>query len=204
MNITFIIITVILSAISLKQREWFDRFKLSPYRMVYLKEWYRIITHGFIHADYMHLAVNMLVLYSFGAAVESMFADLHQGQTWIGYLHYAAIYLIGMMVASLTTVRKYKDMYTYAAVGASGAVSAVLFAFIFFEPWHKIYLMGVIPIPGIVFGPLYLWYSSYMGRRGGGNVNHDAHFYGAVFGFCYPLATHPYMLHHFISSLLMQ
>ncbi|MDR1022049.1 MAG: rhomboid family intramembrane serine protease [Prevotellaceae bacterium] len=204
MTIILVAVTVLVSITALKQRPIFDKLLLSPYRMVYHKEWYRIVTHGFIHADYVHLAVNMIVLYSFGGAVEMWLDELHaEGMTSLPMLHYFALYFGGMVVATISTIAKHKDVYDYSAVGASGAVSAVLFTFIFFQPWSMLYLMGVIPVPGIVFGPLYLWYSSYMGRRSADNVNHDAHFYGAIFGFLYPIAIDPQLLVNFIRQLLM-
>ncbi|MDR2938677.1 MAG: rhomboid family intramembrane serine protease, partial [Prevotellaceae bacterium] len=197
MTLTIVIITVLVSIACFRRRDVFEKLLLSPYRVMHNREWWRVITHGFVHADYLHLAVNMLVLYSFGEAVE----------LWLGAttnfpkLHYFVLYFGGMVVAGIPDLVKRKEVYHYASVGASGAVSAVLFAFIFFQPWSKLLLMGVIPIPGIIFGPLYLWYSSYMARRGGDNVNHDAHFYGAVFGFVYPLFVEPSLLQHFLSEL---
>lgn len=203
MTITLVILTVLASIAALKRRAIFERLLLSPYRMVYHKEWYRIVTHGFIHADYVHLAVNMIVLYSFGEAVEMTLDAMHaEGITSIPTLHFLLLYFGGMAVATVSTIAKHKDAYDYSAVGASGAVSAVLFASIFFRPWSMLYLMGVIPVPGIVFGPLYLWYSSYMGRRAADNVNHDAHFYGAIFGFLYPIAVNPQLLWHFVYQLM--
>ena len=203
MTITLIALTALASIAALKRRAIFDRLLLSPYRMVYHKEWYRIVTHGFVHADYVHLAVNMIVLYSFGEAVEMTLDALRiDGITSIPALHYLALYFGGMVAATVSTIAKHKDVYDYSAVGASGAVSAVLFAFIFFQPWSMLYLMGVIPVPGVVFGPLYLWYSSYMGKRTADNVNHDAHFYGALFGFLYPIAINPQLLWHFVYQLM--
>jgi membrane associated rhomboid family serine protease len=203
MTITLVILTVLTSIAALKRRAVFNKLLLSPYRMVHHKEWYRIVTHGFIHADYVHLAVNMIVLYSFGEAVEMTFDALHaEGMTSTPTLHYLALYFGGMVVATLSTIAKHKDAYDYSAVGASGAVSAVLFAFIFFRPWSMLYLMGVIPVPGVIFGPLYLWYSSYMGKRAADNVNHDAHFYGAILGFLYPIAINPQLLWSFVYQLM--
>jgi membrane associated rhomboid family serine protease len=203
MTIALVILTVLVSLAAFKRHAIFDKLLLSPYRMVYHKEWYRIITHGFVHAGYVHLAVNMIVLYSFGGAVEMILDDLHaEGITSAPMFHYLALYFGGMVIATLSTIAKHKDVYDYSAVGASGAVSAVLFAFIFFQPWNKLYLMGLIPIPGIVFGPLYLWYSSYMGKRAADNVNHDAHFYGAIFGFLYPIAINPQLVWHFVYQLM--
>jgi membrane associated rhomboid family serine protease len=205
MTIILVALTVLVSIAALKQRRIFEKLLLSPYRMAYHKEWRRIITHGFIHADYVHLAVNMIVLYSFGSAVEMQLDALCAGGvTSLPTLHYVALYFGGMVAASISTIARHKDVYDYSAVGASGAVSAVLFTFIFFQPWSMIYLMGIIPVPGIVFGPLYLWYSSYMGKRAADNVNHDAHFYGAIFGFLYPIAIDPQLLWSFIRQLLMR
>ncbi|MDR2814062.1 MAG: rhomboid family intramembrane serine protease [Prevotellaceae bacterium] len=191
------------SIAAFKRRDIFDKLLLSPYRAVHRREWYRIVTHGFVHADYVHLAVNMIVLYSFGGAVEKTLDALQaEGVTSVPMLHYAVLYFGGMAIATVTTITRHKDAHDYSAVGASGAVSAVLFAFIFFQPWSMLYLMGVIPVPGIVFGPLYLWYSSYMGKRAADNVNHDAHFYGAIFGFLYPIAIAPQLLWHFVYQLM--
>jgi membrane associated rhomboid family serine protease len=203
MTITLVILTVLASIAALKRRAIFDKLLLSPYRMVRHKEWYRIVTHGFVHADYVHLAVNMIVLYSFGQAVEMTLDALHtEGLTSTPTLHYLALYFGGMAIATLSTIAKHKDAYDYSAVGASGAVSAVLFAFIFFQPWSLLYLMGVLPVPGVIFGPLYLWYSSYMDKRAADNVNHDAHFYGAIFGFLYPIAINPQLLWIFVHQLM--
>ncbi len=201
MTLVIVIITIIISIVCFKRRDVFEKLLLSPYRVKHNKEWWRIITHGFVHADYVHLAVNMLVLYSFGEAVETW---LNVGFTHFPVMHYLILYFGGMVVASVPSLVKYKDVYNYASVGASGAVSAVLFAFIFFQPWSKLYFMGILPIPGVIFGPLYLWYSSYMSKRGGDNVNHDAHMYGALFGFVYPMFIEPSLLTHFINQLFMR
>ena len=201
LTLPIVLVTCAVSIVCFRRRSVFEKLMLSPYRVKYDREWWRIITHGFVHADYLHLAINMMVLYSFGEAVE---AWLGAGITQFPTAHYFTLYFGGMVVASFSDLVKRKDVYDYAAVGASGAVSAVLFAFIFFQPWSKLMLMGVIPIPGIIFGPLYLWYSSYMARRGGDNVNHDAHFYGAVFGFIYPMLVDSSLLWHFINQLMMR
>ncbi|MGL5912564.1 MAG: rhomboid family intramembrane serine protease [Bacteroidales bacterium] len=183
MSLTIIICTCIVSAIALRNDFWRRKLLLTPYDVAHHKHWYRMLTHGFIHADYVHLAVNMLVLYSFGASVEHHFqVRLHLG-LYYSELFYVIFYFGGIIVASLSTLVKQKDNPHYASLGASGAVSAIIFAFIFFEPWSKIYLLAIVPLPAALFGGLYLLYTSYMARRGEGNVNHEAHFYGAVYGF---------------------
>jgi membrane associated rhomboid family serine protease len=107
-----------------------------------------------------------------------------------------------IVLSSVTTVTRYRNTPEYSSIGASGAVSAVLFTYIFFAPLQKIYFYAVLPIPGILFGVLYLGYSSYMGRRNSDNINHAAHFWGAVVGFLFPLLLEPALLGVFINNLL--
>lgn len=166
-------------------------------------QWHRIITHGFIHADSIHLLVNMIVLFSFGRSVENQFDILAKNHQAISSatLHMLILYFVGMIIASSTTIFKHKNNYQYNSVGASGAVSAVVFAAIFFSPKNTILIMGIIPIPAILFGILYLIYSQYKSRKGNDNVNHDAHFIGAVFGFIYPVIIDPSLLKYFINTL---
>ncbi len=102
-------------------------------------------------------------------------------------LHFLMLYLGGAVVCNLKTLIKFRNVLSFQSVGASGAVSGMIFFCIFFYPLNKLYLMGILPIPGILFAVAYLIYSNYMSRKGGDNINHDAHFVGAVFGFIYPL-----------------
>ncbi|MDR3328736.1 MAG: rhomboid family intramembrane serine protease [Prevotellaceae bacterium] len=197
LTLAIVLLTVGTSVAALRRPALFDRLLLSPYRVAYYKEWYRVLTHGFVHAGYVHLAVNMLVLYSLGEAVERLFA-----QAGLPRGHYLLLYFGGMAAATLTTLAKRRRDPAYAAVGASGAVSAVLFAYILLQPWGRLYLMGLIPIPCAVFGPLYLLYSSRMSRRPGSGVNHAAHLYGALFGLLYPVAADPYLLGRVADQLL--
>jgi len=140
----------------------------------------------------------MLVLYSFGIAVEGYF------QQYFNYpiLSYLVLYFGSMFFATITTIRKQKDNHYYNAVGASGAVSAVVFASIFFSPWSMVYFYGIIGIPGIIMGILYLLYSYYMSKKSTDNINHDAHFLGAVFGFVFPVIIDFQLISLFISRLL--
>ncbi len=140
----------------------------------------------------------MLVLFSFGPAVEMRFEYLLGDAGEIMFLIY---YLMGVAVASLPTYFKHKSNYAYNSLGASGAVSAILFSYIIFAPWNKIYLYGLIGIPGILAGIAYLIYSSYMDKRGGDNINHNAHFWGAVFGFIFPITIKPVVFVYFIEQL---
>lgn len=111
------------------------------------------------------------------------------------------MYLSAIVFSSSISLIKFKDNPMYNSVGASGAVSAVVFFMIFFDPWEKLYLYGLIGIPGIIFGVLYLVYAQYMSRRGGDNINHDAHILGAIFGFVFPLFIDLGLFNYFLSQL---
>jgi membrane associated rhomboid family serine protease len=188
MTLFIIVITCIISIIAFNNRELFARLQFNAYQIYHRRQYYRMLTHGFVHANWWHLGMNMLVLYFFGGYVEHQLSMLSaSGAFKFPLLVYILLYLLAIIFASSISLVRYKDAYWYNSVGASGAVSAVMFCFIFFEPWQKICLYGVLCIPGILFAILYLIYSQYMSRRGGDNINHDAHFLGAIFGFVFPL-----------------
>lgn len=202
MTLLIIIVTSIISILSLSNREWMEKLLFSPYKTIHSKEWHRLVTHGFVHADYMHLFINMFVLMSFGSAVENIFGGLQDsGIIRSGTFHFLILYFGGIVIASLTTLKKHKDNFYYHSVGASGAVSAVVFTFIFFDPWSKLLLMFFIPIPAILFGVAYLAYSHYMSKKESDHINHDAHFVGSVFGFIYPLLINPKLISIFLNKL---
>jgi len=177
-------------------------FDLSPYRIIHAREYYRVFTHAFLHADYVHLGVNMVVLWSFGRSVESIFSSL-KSYEYISsdYLNLLILIILGIVGSTISTIIKHKKDPAYSAVGASGLVSAIVFTHIFFQPMEKIYFYFAIPIPGIVFGILYLLYSSYMGRRNKDNINHDAHIWGAIIGFLFPLVMNPGLIKIFLENL---
>lgn len=197
-----VIITSLISVLAFRQNELFHRLDLSPSRIVHKQQYYRIFTHAFLHADYFHLGINMLVLYSFGSNVEKIFANLEtQGVIFSGPFFYIMLYACSIALSSVSTVTRHRDDEAYSAVGASGAVSAVVFTYIFFAPLEKIYFYMVLPIPGILFGILYLGYSSYMSKRSSDNINHSAHFWGAVVGFVFPLLLEPHLISVFFENL---
>jgi len=202
MTIIIILITGAISLWAFSNESIMKKFQLNPYQVYHENQWYRLLTHGFIHGDWIHLLVNMLVFFSFGTAIENQFEILaHKGFISNNILHFFILYFGGMVIATLSTILRYKNEPNYNAIGASGAVSAVVFTYIFFSPTNSLLLMGVVPIPAILFGVLYLIYSQYMSRKSGGNVNHDAHFYGAVFGFIYPILLKPDLIDSFINQL---
>jgi membrane associated rhomboid family serine protease len=165
-------------------------------------EWHRFLTSGFIHADWMHLIVNMYVLYIFGDILERYLLPAYFGQT--SRLVFIAIYLGGMIVSDIPSYFKHRHDAMYRALGASGAVSAIVFAGILINPWQGgiglLFLPG-ITLPPAVFGGIYLLYSAIQSKRQADNVNHDAHFYGALFGLLLPGLLHPDLFIQFIQQL---
>ncbi len=197
-----VIITAVCSIAAFSIPQLFERFQFNTYQTYHRKQWYRLFTHGLLHADWIHLIVNMIVFVSFGQAVEYYFRELKYMQAIERpELVFVVFYVSAIIIASLTTLFKHKDKADYNSVGASGAVSAIVFASIFFNPMHKVYFFGVVPIPGIIFGVLYLAYSQYMSRKGGDNVNHDAHFVGAVYGFFFPVLLKPALFIEFFRNI---
>ncbi len=202
MTLIIIIITTMISILAFNNQALFAKLMFNPYRVYHQKEFYRLITHGFIHVDWVHLIINMLVFYSFGTVVEYYFHRLEEA----GILHFADLwfvfmYLVAIIISSLSTLIKHKHNIYYNSVGASGAVSAVLFCSIFFAPLSSISLYAILPIPGIIFGPLYLIYCQYMSRRNVDNINHEAHFIGAIFGFLFPMMIKFDLINTFTSQL---
>jgi len=201
MNIVVIIsiITIIVSIMGFRQEGLFYKLQLNPFLIVHKKEYYRILTHSLLHADWAHLIINMIVFFSFGDGLLQYF-EIYFGE--LASVIFLLLYVSAIIISSIYSIIKNKDNSNYNAIGASGAVSAILFANIFFAPWNKIYFYGVIGVPGILFGAIYLGYSYYMGKKGQDNIGHDAHFWGAVFGLIFPLLVQPSLIHHFINNLL--
>lgn len=200
-SIIIILATVIISMIGFKNYSISEALNFNPYRIFQKKEYYRYVSHAFVHGDWVHLLVNMFVFFSFGVYVENSFAQLEAEQLISSSkLSFILLYFGGIIVASIRSFTKYKNLPWYRSVGASGAVSAVLFTSIFLSPLEKIYFYGVLPVPGIVFGILYLVYSSYMNRKSKDNINHDAHFWGAIYGFAFPLFLDLGLIDRFLNS----
>jgi membrane associated rhomboid family serine protease len=198
--ITYLLIAVtgIISYLAFQNHSMMDKMQFNAAKVVHGKEYYRLITHAFIHAGWSHLLVNMFVLYFFGRAIEQYFG-YYFGNKAIAY--FLLLYFGGILASNLWSLATQKNNYYYNAVGASGAVSAVLFTFIFLNPWKKLYFFAVIPIPGILFGIGYLFYSYQMSKQNNDNVAHDAHLLGALFGFVFPILVKPSLFRHFLDQL---
>ena len=191
-------ITALVSYIGFQNADLINKLQFNAAKIVQEKEYYRLVTHAFVHANWAHLIVNMLVLFFFGPNIESY---LHYYFGNIATAYYLLLYFGGILASNIWSLIKHKNNYYYNAVGASGAVSAVLFAFIFFDPLQKLYFFGLLPIPGIIFAIGYMIYSYQMGKRKLDNVAHDAHLLGAIFGFIFPILLKPELFHNFIDKL---
>ena len=200
MNLAIIIITVIISIYALYNQEVFGRLKFNAYAIRHHGEGWRFLTYGLIHADWVHLFINMFVLYSFGKAVIDAY---HFYFDMKGYMFYLLLYVGGIVFSVLFDFGKHKDDMYYNAVGASGAVSAVLFASILLYPTGTVMLFPIpFPLPSVLFGAFYLIYSAVMARRAKDNIGHNAHFWGAVFGIVFTVALKPNLAISFYKQVM--
>lgn len=169
----------------------FEKGMMKPYRVLREHTWYELITSGFLHAGFGHLFLNMFVLFFFGPILAAT----------LGLQHFLIIYFTGLIVSGLPSLYLHKDNPEFATIGASGAVESILFGFIILYPLEPIYIMFIpIGIPSLVFGVLFVAYSIYA-SKGGGNVNHEAHIAGAIWGVLYLLIFVPNAPGHFLNAL---
>ena len=205
MTVIIIIITCLVSIVAFSNHKILDDLIFWPPAINNRKQYYRFFTCGLIHADFIHLGFNMYSLYIFGEYVEVKFMQLFGEQ---GRLFYLIMYVTALPICLLPTYMRNRDNYHYRSLGASGAVSAVVFAFIFLEPLRKlglIFLPGLM-IPGFIFGLIYLGVSTFLDRKGGGNINHSAHVWGALYGISFLIVFgnalgHYKPLHEFVEQV---
>lgn len=203
MSITLIIVlvTALISIAAFSNSSLKGKLIMNAYLVHHQKQWYRMISHGFIHADWSHLIFNMIALYSFGQIVENYYE--YHFDVARGIFFYLVLYFSALLIASVPDLAKHKDQHWFNSLGASGAVSAVVFAAILFDPWVGITIFPIpIPIPGIIFGPLFLIFSQYMAKRGGDNIGHDAHFYGAISGIVITIIYKPSLAIDFVNKVM--
>ena len=200
---TLIAINCIVSIIGFQDKNFFEKYLYRPYNIHNNRnEWYRVFTSAFLHANIPHLFFNMYVLYSFGGMLEAgIFPEVFGVKA---EFYYVLLYIGAIMVSALPAFEKYKHTYSYAAVGASGAISAIVFSYILILPTSQ---MGLIFIPFLhfqawMFGGLYLLYSWYMAKHGHDFIGHDAHLWGALFGVAFTIAIHPAFFMDFIHQII--
>ena len=202
MSITLIIIvvTVLVSYLAFSNPVTFEKLKHYPYQIQRDQSYYRILTGGLLHGDWMHLGINMYVFYLFGTYVEQVYAaEFGVGK---GRLLYFMLYFISLITATFVTFLRHRQNPTFASVGASGAVSGVVFSFIVFNPWSMLLLFFIIPIPAIIFAVLYVFYSFYASRKGlQPHYDHEGHLYGSLAGFLFTLLLKKDFIIEFIQRI---
>ncbi|MBK0383755.1 rhomboid family intramembrane serine protease [Pedobacter sp. SD-b] len=186
------VFTIVTSIYAFYNPETYGKFMLHPYSVARGKNVYQLITSGMVHKDWSHLIFNMLSYYFFAFNLE---------QT-IGHWQFALLYILSLILCDLPSIYKHKDNFHYHSLGASGAVCAVVFSFIMFSPLTTLIIFPIpFPIPAVIYGVLFLIYTSYAGRKSNDGINHDAHFYGALAGVFITLALYPQALQIFVASV---
>lgn len=193
-TLAIIAVTALISFFGFNSRALIDALILWPPVVREKNEYYRLATYGLIHADLAHLLFNMITLYFFGSAMERFYDQA------LGDFGFVFFYTLGLIVSILPTYVKNRDNPNYRSLGASGAVSGVLFAFILMQPWTMMYVYFV-PVPAIVFAVAYIAYSVYSQRKAKDNINHGAHLSGAAYGVIFTIAIEPQVLPHFLREL---
>lgn len=194
-TLVIIAITAVISYFAFNDHKLLERLILWPPALKRGKEYWRLVTYGLIHADFSHLLFNMVTLFFFGRLIEQFMAN------YIGTLGFVLFYASALVVSILPTYLKNVNNPNYRSLGASGAVSAVLFAFVLLQPWSVI-LVFFIPMPAIVYAVLYVGYSIYMDRRSADNINHSAHLWGAAYGVLFVIMMDPRVIDVFFSQLM--
>lgn len=200
LTLILIIITAGLSIFGFNNPAFTDKMLNNPYAVVRGKQYYRLLTSGFVHADFTHLFFNMFVLYSFGNNMESILSSSF-GES--GGLYFLGLYILGIIFSSIPDLIKHKDAPYYNSLGASGGVASVLFAFIILLPTSTLMIFPIpIDIPAWIFSIMYVAYSIYMDKRNADNVNHLAHLWGALWGVLFVSFLFPGSLAHFFRQIL--
>ena len=201
MTLVIILVTALISIAAFNNVDLFNRLKFNAWLIKEKNQSWRFISYGFVHAGWFHLLINMFVLYSFGTLVERVFqSSFGLGK---GFLYYALLYFGGIIFATLLDFGRQKNNPYYDAVGASGAVAAVVFSSIILAPTNSLFIFPIpFPIPAYIFGVLYLIYSAYMGKQNKENIRHNAQFLGAVYGLIFTVSINPQFFYYFVHQLL--
>ncbi|MGN7203440.1 rhomboid family intramembrane serine protease [Pedobacter sp. SAFR-022] len=188
-----LVFTVVTSIYAFNDHTLYGKFMLHPYSVYRKNKLYTLITSGMIHSDWMHLIFNMMTFFFFAFTLEAQ----------IGSFRFGLIYFLSLILSDIPSVLKHKDDFWYNSLGASGAISGVLFSYILFYPLSKLYLFFIpIGIPAVLFGGLYLMYCVYASKQSRDNINHDAHFFGALTGIIITILIIPGIVPHFLSALV--
>jgi membrane associated rhomboid family serine protease len=193
-TLLIILVTAVVSIVAFRNHRLMDDLILWPPALSRSREYYRLVSYGLVHADGAHLFFNMFTLYFFGRNMEGIFTQA------MGPLGFVTFYIGALIFSILPTYMKNRNNASYRSLGASGAVSAILFAYVLISPWSSIYVF-IVKLPAVIYAVLFVAYSIYMDKRGGGNVNHSAHLWGAAYGVIFTIALEPSLLPRFIALL---
>lgn len=186
------LLTIITSLIAFKNINLQNKLMLHPYSVAKKQNIYQVLTSGLIHKDWAHLLFNMFTYYFFAFNLERI----------LGHWQFAAVYIGSLILCDIPSINKHKNDIWYHSLGASGAVCGVLFSYILFFPFTKLIIFPIpIPIPAVLYGGLFLIYSSYLAKKQNDTINHDAHFYGALSGIIITSILVPNALIGFFKSL---
>lgn len=187
-----LLFTVVTSIYAFNDPTLYGKFMLHPYSVYRKNKLYTLITSGMIHSDWMHLIFNMMTFFFFAFTLEAQ----------IGSFKFGLVYFASLILSDIPTIFRHKDDFWYNSLGASGAISGVLFSFILFYPLMPLYIFFIpIGIPAVLFGGLYLLYCVYASKQSRDNINHDAHFFGALTGIIITILIIPGIVPHFLSTL---
>ena len=194
-TLILILITVAISLLALSNQKVLFRLIFWAPAIKERAQYDRFISYGFVHADGAHLLFNMITLFFFGSVMEKFFRQ------YCFDMGFVLFYLGGLIFSILPSYLKHRNDHQWSSLGASGAVSAVLFSYILFQPWNKIYVF-FIPVPAIIFAVLYIGYTIWSNQRNNSNINHSAHLWGAAYGIIATIIIEPRAIPHFLNALL--
>ena len=177
------------SLMAFNNRDLFNKYLFSPYLVTKRNEWYRMLTAGFLHGGWVHLLINLFVLWQFGVILEDYFIAIFGKGGSMAFM--TLLFLGGIVFANIPALLQERTNYNYRSLGASGGVSAVLFSFILLDPWSLLYLYFILPIPSVIAGLLFLYYSWWASKNRNDNIDHMAHFAGSVYGLIITIIFYP-------------
>ena len=199
MTILIIIVNVIVSVYAFQKPNLIHQFSFNPYQIRTHNQYYRFVTSGFLHGDWYHLLFNMFSFYSFGCILEDYFSNIFG---MYGQFMFLALYFLGLILSDLPSFFSHPNAKQYHSIGASGAVSSIVYACIILNPLGGIRLfMLPFDIPGFIFGGIYLLFCQYQSKQMTDNINHNAHFWGALVGVAFMAISHPISMVDFITAI---
>lgn len=190
-----LVVTVIASYQAINRPALKEQLLYHPYRVKEFKEWHRIVTHAFVHADFTHLALNVFVLFQFGARLEGLMLQS------LGAVYFPLLYFGGIAFAAIPGMIRHYSNPSYRSLGASGAVSAVLIGYILHFPTAELLLFFILPLPAFIVGILFFVYEHQMDKRSTGHIAHDAHLWGGLYGLVFTVVTSPRVVPAFVDAL---